>query len=167
MTDITWEYINSLLRYDPMTGYVYWKVNRARRRTEGKRAGYNNTKYRRIEINGIGYPEHKLIWLLMTGTFPKEQVDHINRNGFDNRWENLREATNGQNSANRGLFRNNTSGAKGVYYHKRYKVWQVSLYVDRVLTHFGTFKDKATAIQVHTYHHRRIYKEFSHVGERQ
>lgn len=38
----------------------------------------------------------------MTGEWPKDQIDHINRIKDDDRWENLREATQSQNSYNRG-----------------------------------------------------------------
>lgn len=37
----------------------------------------------------------------MTGDWPKDQIDHINRIKSDDRWENLREATQSQNSYNR------------------------------------------------------------------
>jgi hypothetical protein len=37
----------------------------------------------------------------MTGEWPKDQIDHINRIKDDDRWENLREATQSQNSFNR------------------------------------------------------------------
>ena len=44
----------------------------------------------------------------------KKPLDHINRNKLDNRKVNLRETTFSQNSHNRPLFKNNTSGIKGV-----------------------------------------------------
>jgi HNH endonuclease len=43
-----------------------------------------------------------------------ERVDHRNRNGLDNRRENLRVVTNQLNLINRGPTRTNTSGYKGV-----------------------------------------------------
>ena len=36
----------------------------------------------------------------MTGDWPKEMLDHINRNPADNRWCNLREVTRAENRLN-------------------------------------------------------------------
>lgn len=52
--------------------------------------------------------------MLMTGRWPAEQIDHVNMDRSDNRWVNLREATNKQNMENRGRQSNNTSGIVGV-----------------------------------------------------
>lgn len=50
-------------------------------------------------------------------------VDHINRNGLDNRRKNLREADPTQSNWNQGLRTNNTSGVKGVSFHKSSGKW--------------------------------------------
>ena len=57
----------------------------------------------------------------------KREVDHINQDSFDDRLENLRWATKPENNQNRGKFRNNTSGIKGLCYNRRYNLWQVEL----------------------------------------
>ena len=45
----------------------------------------------------------------------EHEVDHINGNSLDNRRCNLRIVTRSENMANRAIFRNNTSGYKGVF----------------------------------------------------
>lgn len=54
-------------------------------------------------------------------------VDHINGNRLDNRKANLRVSNNSANQANRGAPSNNTSGYKGVTYHKRKRKWMACL----------------------------------------
>ena len=55
------------------------------------------------------------------------QVDHINRNGLDNRRVNLRLATRSQNQHNRVASSNNTSGFKGVTWHNGAQKWQAQI----------------------------------------
>jgi AP2 domain/HNH endonuclease len=57
------------------------------------------------------------------GALPGEQVDHKNHDTLDNQRENLRICSVPQNSANRRMSINNTSGYKGVSWHKRDKRW--------------------------------------------
>ena len=79
-------------------------------------------KYMTTKIAGQYYYVHKLIYLYHHGYMP-EQVDHINRNSLDNRIENMRAATPSQNCSNRRLFKNNTSGFRGVAWDKIHKKW--------------------------------------------
>ena len=44
-----------------------------------------------------------------------KEIDHINRDGLDNRLCNIREGSNRINSNNKRIQKNNTSGVKGVY----------------------------------------------------
>lgn len=61
------------------------------------------------------YPLHRLAismcGIIMDDNLP---VDHINRDPWDNRLCNLRIATDTQNNRNRGVYKNNKSGYKGV-----------------------------------------------------
>jgi len=54
---------------------------------------------------------------MMTGAWPLDQIDHENGVHDDNRWSNLREATNTENQHNRGISRRNTSGLPRVSRH--------------------------------------------------
>ena len=56
---------------------------------------------------------HRVVWKIVTGQDPNV-IDHINGDGTDNRWENLRSVTIAQNTLNRSLSSNNRSGVSGV-----------------------------------------------------
>jgi hypothetical protein len=57
-----------------------------------------------------------------------KEIDHINRNKLDNRKENLREISHRDNLTNIVLHKHNTSGVKGVYWHKAKNKWRA--YID-------------------------------------
>lgn len=61
----------------------------------------------------------------------KSQVDHINRDGLDNRRSNLRDTTQKQNLENTRVWGHNTSGYKGVCWYKPYSKWRARI------THYG------------------------------
>jgi len=50
----------------------------------------------------------------MTGNWPERFIDHKDQNKTNNKWDNLRLATKGQNSMNRGVQPNNKLGFRGV-----------------------------------------------------
>lgn len=112
---ITYERLKELLSYNPQTGDFTWLIAVSDKIKIGGAAGSLSSGYRCIKINGRRYQEHRLAWLYQTGAWPKHQIDHKNLNKIDNRWDNLREATPSQNTANtrgRGQY------PKGVTLHK-------------------------------------------------
>jgi hypothetical protein len=66
-------------------------------------------------------------------------VDHINNNKLDNNVGNLRYATNKENSQNRTMNKNNTSGVKGVSLNKITKKWQATIMIDGISIHLGLY----------------------------
>ena len=95
--------------------------------------------------------QHFYMHRLIAGARPKEVVDHVNRNGLDNRRRNLRIATHGQNSANRIADRRRsgkTSQYKGVHFDKSRGKWAGHIHVNgksRALGRFNTEIEAAAA----------------------
>lgn len=77
-------------------------------------------------------------------------VDHINRNRLDNRRANLRTASYSLNSFNRRMQLNNTSGYRGVWWHKEAKCWTARIQENgtkRYLGWFATAEEASTAFE--------------------
>lgn len=150
---LTQEYVNSILRYDRVTGYLHWKIKCGRgngQRKPGDRAGtYNNRNYYiQVKIKGRIYAAHRLIWLMHHGEMPLVQIDHINHVRHDNRLVNLRSVSSQDNQKNKRVGVNNTSGISGVSWFKRTKKWQVSITLDGKLTSLGSFNKKSEAAKI-------------------
>lgn len=115
---LTQEKLKQLLHYDPATGRFRWLVNRSRSALAGTEAGtVHPNGYVYVKVLGRSYRAHRLAWLYMTGKWPRRQIDHRNRDRADNRWKNLRLATQSQNIANRGARADNALGVRGVRRH--------------------------------------------------
>lgn len=139
---ITQDYLKHFLDYNSNTGVFTWKINRTKNTKAGDVAGYNMPDgYIRITLGGIKYKAHRLAWLYVNGVMPELMIDHINGNPSDNRIQNLRLATDNQNQYNKKISINNTSGIKGVSFHKPSKRWQASIRINGKRLHLGYFDD--------------------------
>ena len=77
--------------------------------------------------------------------FPPARVDHRDTNGLNCQRRNLREANKSQNGANRGKNSNNTSGYKGVSWHKAARKWSAQIQVRGKYTYLGLFPNPEVA----------------------
>lgn len=150
--------VRELFVYDSLTGVLRWRVSPGRRCKAGDVAGsLNPDGYRSVIVDGRRYKTHRIAWLYTFGEWPAGLIDHINRDKGDNRISNLRVATETQNHANSGLSRNNTTGAKGVHWHIRDKVWIARIRHLRAEHNLGRFSNfdeavaarRAAAIKLH------------------
>lgn len=100
--ELTHEYLQHLLHYDPLTGLWTWINPLSTKYRRGDSAGSIDAKgYLCIKTGGKSYKSSRLAFLYMTGAWPKDEMDHINRIQSDDRWENLREANRSLNTLNR------------------------------------------------------------------
>jgi hypothetical protein len=71
-------------------------------------------------------------------------VDHINREGLDNRKSNLRPASRSQNNCNRKQ-KKGTSKYRGVCLDKRTKKWRAAISFNGMYKHLGLFDTEEEA----------------------
>lgn len=90
---------------------------------------------------------HRFILGLHAGD--EKTVDHINRNGLDNRRCNLRIVTRSINAYNRRIHKNNTSGYRGVTVMKRDNHWYAFIQEGNVKKYLGSYKDKESAARAY------------------
>ena len=144
----------ALFDYDAETGHLYWRVQ-TNATPKGKPAGTvarhkveKYTSYINVSILGDRYKAHRIIWLMQTGEWPKGHIDHIDGNGLNNAWSNLREATISQNAMNQRVRSDSTSGIKGVSYDKKRDMWYVYIDVNKKRKHLGRYETMQEAANV-------------------
>lgn len=153
--------LRSLLRYDPHTGHFWWLEDRKSGKDMFSLPAGTTTKqgYVKIRFQKKYVFAHRLAWLYVTGEWPKNQIDHINCIKADNRFENLRPATQGQNKANSYLRRDNTTGYKGI--QKRGNRWFAKINFQGKQYHLGSFETKEAAAGAFAFYQKKLFKEFA------
>lgn len=138
-----------MLHYNPNTGIFTWAKKRQKIKAGSVAGSLHKSGYMHIEVKQKGYAAHRLAWFYMTGEWPKEQIDHINRNKSDNRFGNLREATNSQNRSN--TEKTNKHGLKGVCHKKwlKQKPWQAQITHHKKVIYLGCYSTPEEAHQAY------------------
>lgn len=150
MATLTQDELKSLLMYDLATGVFTWRVSRPTKIKPGDVAGNVNPKgYVCIGVKGKIYRAHRLAWLYVYGTWPSNEIDHINRIRNDNRIANLREADRFINTQNTTLQGNNTSGFRGVGWHKHRKAWRARISVKGKMKELGYYTTRDEAAEAY------------------
>jgi hypothetical protein len=172
------ELVRQCLRYDD--GRLFW-LPRPREhfsthwthlgwntKYAGKEAGYlrkgrNGHPTWKVTLNDFKMHRHLIVWAMHHGEWLLG-IDHKNRNSLDDRIENLRPATQSQNLANGSFRRNNTSGYKGVFWHKDVRKWAAGIKVNYRFIHLGLFDDPAVAHAAYCEAAKHYFGEFAHDG---
>jgi len=92
------------------------------------------------------------------------EVDHKNRDGLDNRRDNLRLATTSQNQQNCTRRPTNTSGFKGVCWHKEKKKWHARIMVNGKSHNLGYFMTPEGAHAAYSEASACLHSEFGRVA---
>lgn len=160
MINLTYEIARELLWYSPKTGLIFWRERSRKwfasdaacavwnKRFAGRLAFVSTTSkgYKQGRVLYRLYLAHRVAWLMMTGAWPEDEVDHDNGDRTDNRFKNLFETTSAGNKKNAKLSCRNTSGAPGVSWDARRKRWHVRVGRE----HVGYFKELDAARKART-----------------
>ena len=162
---ITQDELKRLLHYNPETGVFTWLITRNNNVKAGAPAGGINTDgYLKIKLHGKTYSAHRLCWLYMTGVWPPEQVDHINNFRSDNRWVNLRLATDEQNRFNRKNMPNSISKYKGVCWDKDLNKWRSRIFYKGKSINLGRFSCEIEAARAYNEASKKYHGEFAYLN---
>jgi hypothetical protein len=149
------------LRCDPEHGLIYYRkmpLSDFRCRTSWARWNGKNADteafgstgadgYKRGTLMGSAYLAHRVLWALVYGDWPADDVDHINGVRNDNRISNLRAVVRQENCRNARIPRHNTSGAIGVYWAQDRRKWVAQIKVDGAVHYLGRFVEFDDALR--------------------
>lgn len=146
------------LRYEPDTGKLFWlprprshfKTDKSFRSWNARYPGseaFTATShgYKLGSINGANYRAHRVIWCMVYGSDPTEEIDHINGDKADNRLINLRAVTTLENMRNLRRPSDNKSGVIGVNWDTEKEKWHASITVEGRQIFLGYFGDLGLA----------------------
>ncbi len=173
------DYLNECFTWD-YDGNLTWKERpRSHFKTDGdhkrvntrlanKRAGslQKSTGYHQCVVGGIYYKAHRILYMLYHNTTIPDrlQVDHEDENKLNNTFKNLRLGTSSQNRCNVSKQKNNTSGYKGVYFHKGNKKFVARITVFGKYLCLGCYVTAEEAHEAYKVASVKYHGEFSNFG---
>lgn len=163
--DLTAELARELWSYCPDTGVLVWRVNRPFNRVQGKPTGsVCGDRYLCVQYQNKNYRVHRVIWLMVTGAWPNDELDHINGDRGDNRWVNLREATRVQQNYNRKSWGTYPKGVRKA--NSLEKPYRAYITIDGKHKHLGVYKTPEEAHEAYKAAATELHGEFFFDGER-
>ena len=134
----------------------------------GHQAGAYDVKTKRsiIQIAGKNYRCSRVVYYLATGIDPGlNEIDHIDQDSSNNNIQNLRLATRSQNAANMKLKSNNTTGFKGVSWHKTRGLFRCTIKLDGKDKHLAHHICPIRLAYQYNVTAKEHYKEFAVINE--
>jgi hypothetical protein len=122
-----------------------------------KKSGKMFYAYRNLKGKSV------LMHAFIVGTPKGKDTDHIDGDGLNNQENNLRICTHSQNVINRGKYKNNTSGFKGVFWDKKEKKWKVEIRVNKEKKYIGRFLKKEDGYMAYCEACIKYHGEFSNL----
>lgn len=154
-----------LAHYDRLTGLFTLKIQRGKHPIGMILGTLHHTGYIIIGLDQVNYQASRLAWFYVTGEWPSYILDHEDRCRSNNRWLNLRPATDALNRAN--SVSSGQAGAKGVTLRQRYKTgkprWVAQISHAGHVLHLGNFDAKDEAAGAYSEVAIKLFGEFAGV----
>lgn len=153
--------------FDYRDGKLFHAV-RKRRVQKGALAGWvcPSINRRVVFINGRQMLASRAIWEWHYGPIPGGmEIDHANRDPMDDRIENLRLSDKFTNNANTRVKSTNTSGFKGVDFHKQKRRWRARIRINGTRINLGLFDSPEKAAAAYNAQAKAHFGEFACVTE--
>lgn len=106
---------------------------------------------------------HRII-IERTGLHDFKDSDHIDGNKLNNCRNNLRPTTRSQNMCNCGKHCDNTSGYRGVSWHKKDCKWRARISVNGKQIYLGNFTNKLDAAKAYNDAANKYHKQFARLN---
>lgn len=161
--EVTQDYLRSNFDYRS-DGNLIRKISAGSSKA-GSVIGYTDSKgYKKTTIYKQNFSVHQLIWMYHYGSIPR-QIDHEDTNPSNNRIENLRAATQSENQQNTKLRSNNTSGFKGVGFHKVTAKYAAYIRLNGKSSHIGLFSCPKEAALAYNKAAKELFGEFARLNK--
>lgn len=153
---LTQELLQQSHYYNPKTGLFYIRLPAGKLK---QTATVHHSGYVQSTIRNKIYAHHRLAFLYMTGTWPSHQVDHIDGNPSNNKWENLREANRSNNMENLKAIKkgNKSTGLLGAHDKRGNGRITATIVVKGKCLNLGTFDTPEEAHQAYIEAKRQLH----------
>jgi hypothetical protein len=164
--------LKEIVEYNPETGDFIIRDHQnppnVKFKTPHRKSGYklqckskHNGKYYFVgRFDGRLYRLHRIAFLYMTGLMPKI-IDHIDGNGLNNKWSNLRSCSQSENMRNQKLSKLSKYGFKGVSLSKEKKKYRANIVLNYKQKHLGYFNTPEEAYAAYCAAAKELHGEFA------
>lgn len=149
MAKLTFDRVHQVLKLEPETGVLTWRIRTGSRCKMGDQAGslHKASGYRIVNIDGQKYRAHLLIWLMLYGEWRPREIDHRDRDRSNNKPSNLRLASEAMQRGNAAVRSDSASGKRGAHFHKASGLFvaEVKCEGHRFVKYFHSMEEAADA----------------------
>ena len=163
----TLEYLRRRISVDLLLGRVYWiDATKFHKKLNGNEAGskrrstHSEKYYWHVKIDSVAYKRSHLVYLFSTGSWPSDQIDHINGDSLDDRIKNLRDVNQTQNAWNHKKRKKQQLTPMGIRSLKSGR-FQARIAVNKQQISIGTFDNESEAFEAYQKKRKELFGEYS------